>query len=219
MQVGRAPEQNSLKTGQARVASLILGTMTPTNRDISLFKKNLFAIGAAFWVGMTGAGLSDTPVTYTEGGRALFQFDVPDFWMLRTGGPRDLEDTQLGDTRSVSRVMAARPVTDDSVWIGFVSPFGVASIEDGVRYLQDVDKFLVKNPEVTSDANMRIGGLPARVIRGTGTRDGRGINFTATVIDLPRNRVAVVVTILRDGADPGYVEDLNAIFASFRSVQ
>lgn len=186
---------------------------------MSLLKKRVLAIGAAFWVGMAGVGLSDTPVTYTEGGRPLFGFDVPDFWVLRTGGPRELEDTQLGDTRSVSRVMAARPVTDDTVWIGFVSPYGVTSIEDGFRYLQDVDKFLVKEPQVTSDARVRIGGLPARVIRGTGRRDGGGVSFTATVIDLPRNRVAVAVTILRDGADLGYVDDLNAIFASFRPMQ
>ena len=29
----------------------------------------------------------------------------------------------------------------------------------------------------------------------------------------------VVVAILRDGADPAYVDDLNAVFASFRSLQ
>ena len=87
-----------------------------------------------------------------------------------------------------------------------------------MRYLEDIDKFLVKDPTVTSTSDTRIGGLPARVIRGTGTRDGRGINFTATIIDLPKDRVAVVVAILRDGADPAYVDVLNDVFASFRAV-
>lgn len=168
---------------------------------------------------VAGATEADTPVTYTEEGRALFRFDVPDYWTVRTGGPREIEDTELGDARAVSRVMGIKPVTDDNVWMGFVSPAGVTDIQGGIRYLEDIDKFLVKEPMVTSTSDTRIGGLPARVIRGTGTRYGRGVNFTATVIDLPRGRVAVAVAILRDGADPAYVDDLNDVFASFRSLQ
>ncbi|MGI9367488.1 MAG: hypothetical protein ACR2O2_01505 [Ruegeria sp.] len=162
---------------------------------------------------------ADTPVTYTDNGRALFQFSVPDFWMVRTGGQREIEDTAVGDPRGVSRVIGMRPVTDDNVWMGFVSPQGVGDIEGGFQYLADIDKFLVKDPKVTSSGDTRIGGLPARVVRGTGKRDGRGVNFTATVIDLPQNRVAVAVAILRDGADPEYANDLNAVFASFRPVR
>ncbi|WP_254445846.1 hypothetical protein [Ruegeria arenilitoris] len=176
------------------------------------------ALCATFWAG-GGPASADTPVTYTDNGRALFSFTVPDFWALRTGGPREIEDTELADPRAVARVMGLRPVTDDSVWMGFVSPVGVASIDDGLRYLQDIDKFLVKDPTVTGTSTTRIGGLPARVIRGSGTRERRGVNFTATVIDLPNGRVAVAVAILRDGADPAYVDDLNAVFASFRSLQ
>ncbi len=174
---------------------------------------------AALWLGAVAPASADTPVTYTDAGRALFSFAVPDFWAVRTGGPREIEDTELGDPRAVARVMGLRPVTDDNVWMGFVSPAGVASIEGGLRYLEDIDKFLAKDPTVTSTSDTRIGGLPARVIRGTGTRDGSGINFTATVIDLPRDRVAVIVAILRDGADPAYVDVLNDVFASFRALQ
>lgn len=173
---------------------------------------------AAIWLGAAPV-LADTPVTYTDNGRALFSFSVPDFWAVRTGGTREIEDTQLGDPRAVARVMGIRPVTDDNVWIGFVAPAGVASIDGGLRYLQDVDKFLVKSPVVSDNVSTRIGGLPAQVIRGTGTRDGRGVNFTATVIDLPNDRVAVAVAVLRDGADPAYVDDLNAVFASFRAAR
>lgn len=39
------------------------------------------------------------------------------------------------------------------------------------------------------------------------------------MIDLPKGRVAVVVAILRDGADPAYVDVLNDVFASFRALQ
>ncbi|MDA7963377.1 hypothetical protein [Ruegeria sp.] len=173
---------------------------------------------AACWIGMTPA-MAETPVTYTDNGRALFSFAIPDFWTLRTGGPRDIEDTELGDPRAVARVMGIRPVTDETAWMGFVSPAGVGSIRGGVRYLQDIDKFLVKEPTVTSTSETRIGGLPARVIRGTGSRDGRGVNFTVAVVDLPRDRVAVIVAVLLSGANPDYVDDLNDVFASFRSAR
>ncbi len=178
----------------------------------------VLAASAVTWSAVTPVQ-ADTPVTYTDEGRALFRFEVPDFWTLRTGGPREIEDTNLGDARAVSRVMGIRPVTDDNVWMGFVSPSRVSSIQGGVRYLEDIDKFLVKDPTVTSTSDTRIGGRPAYVIRGTGNRDGRGVNFTATVIDLPRDRVAIGVAILRDGADSSYVDALNAVFASFRSLQ
>lgn len=171
------------------------------------------------WLTGMSPASADTPVTYKDGDRSLFSFSVPDFWTLRTGGPREIDDTELADPRAVARVMGLRPVTDDNVWMGFVSPAGVATIGDGLRYLQDIDKFLVKEPTITSSSDTRIGGLPARVIRGTGTREGRGINFTATIIDLPQSRVAVAVAILRDGADPAYAEVLNDVFASFRAAR
>lgn len=176
------------------------------------------ALAAALLSGAAPA-VADTPVSYTDAGKALFRFIVPDYWALRVGGPREIEDTQLGDPRAVARVMGMRPVTDDNVWMGFVSPEGVATIEDGIGYLQDIDKFLVNDPQVTGNSRRTVGGLPAQVISGTGRREGRGVNFTATVIDLPNNRVAVAVAILRDGADPAYVDDLNAVFDSFRAVR
>ncbi len=182
-----------------------------------LLSKSSLAAIAALVLGTSLPAFADTPVTYTDAGRALFRFDVPDFWLLRTGGIREIEDTELEDPRAVSRVMGIRPVSDDSVWMGFVSPAGVATIDGGFGYLADIDKFLVKDPQISSDSNVRIGGLPARVVRGTGRRDGRGVNFTATVIDLPRNRVAVAVTVMRDDANPEFVNDLNAVFASFRA--
>ena len=181
--------------------------------------KNVLAASAAIWVGLAGSGHAETPVTYSQGGQALFRFEVPDFWLLRTGGPRDIADTDLGDTRAVARVMGLRPVTDDKVWMGFVSPAGVATIQEGIRYLHDIDKFLVKDPQVTSTSDMSIGGRPAKVIRGTGSREGRGVSFTATVIDLPRDRVAVSVAVISDGADPAYADELNAVYASFRPLQ
>ena len=130
----------------------------------------VLAASAVTWLAVTPVQ-ADTPVTYTDEGRALFRFEVPDFWTLRTGGPREIEDTNLGDARAVSRVMGIRPVTDDNVWMGFVSPSRVSSIQGGLSYLEDIDKFLVKDPTVTSTSNTRIGG------RNVGKRKNRRIHL------------------------------------------
>ena len=162
---------------------------------------------------------AQTPVTYSVQGEPVFSISVPDFWLVRTGGPRDIEDTQLGDTRAVSRVIGLRPEADDGVWMGLVSPASVGTIQEGISYLVDIERFLVNTPEISGRSSARIGGRPAEVVRGTGRRNGRGISFTAAVIDLPGPRVAVAVAILAGDADAGFVEDLNDIFASFRVIQ
>ena len=96
---------------------------------------SILALCGAFWVGAAAPALADTPVIYTDEGQSLFRFDVPDFWVLRTGGPREIEDTELGDARAVARVMGFRPVPDDAVWMGFVSPAGVGTIQGGGNHV------------------------------------------------------------------------------------
>jgi hypothetical protein len=182
----------------------------------TLFKSCL-AAGAGLWLGLSGAAFADTPVTYSDNGRALFQVSVPDFWSLRTGGDRVVEDTKLGDARAVSRIMAMRPVTEEGVWMGLVSPNGVSTLSEGLAYLADIEKFMTKEPEITSTLDTRIGGLPAKVVRARGRRDGRGVNITATVIDLPGARVAVAVAVLADNVDPAFADELNDVLASFRA--
>ena len=61
--------------------------------------------------------------------------------------------------------------------------------------------------------------MPARVIAGTGRRRGRGVEFTATVVDLPNGRVAVSVVVFEAGANTQLVADVNAVLASLRAAR
>ena len=160
--------------------------------------------------------IADTPVTYTDNGKALFSFKAPDFWTVHVGGTRELTDAKTGEIRSVSRLIGMQPETEKRLWVGFISPFGVRDFA-GVRdYLTDIGPFLVKDAVVEDRVSRQIGGRAARTIAGNGKRDGKSVNFTAVAIDLPGNRMAVAVVVMEAGLDPASVEDVNRIFASFR---
>lgn len=162
---------------------------------------------------------ADMPVTYKDEGQALFRVSAPDFWVVRSGGQRAVTPPGLDEARLINRVIGLQPVTEKGIWVGFISPHGVRTYDEAVEYLRDIGPFLVKDAKVDSRTRVSIGGLPAARITGTGRRDGKTLYFTAFVIDLPRDRVAISIVVMESGLDPGYVADVNAIFASFRAGQ
>ena len=174
------------------------------------------AIAAVAVVGTASAG---TPVTYTDKGKALFHFEVPDFWSLRTGGLRELADQDASDLRDVSRVFGLTPKAHEGVWVGIISPHGVSTLAQARDYLQDIGPFLVEDAEVSEPKLRQIGGLPARSIAGEGRRNGKRIDFTALAIDLPGNRIAIAVVVFEQGADTNPVGDINAMLTSIRAAR
>ncbi|WP_246139377.1 hypothetical protein [Falsiphaeobacter marinintestinus] len=167
----------------------------------------------------TGVAYADMPVTYTEGSRALFHLSAPDFWTVRAGGPRDL--TAPGDdaSREVVRVIGLEPSSEPHVWMGFVSPLGVSNFAEAEDYLREIGPHLVQDATASGSKSLTIGGRSARSVSGTGRRNGRGVSFSAVMIDLPNGRMAVSVTVLENGVNPDLVADVNSIFASFRAAE
>ena len=51
--------------------------------------RQALALGLALLAAPLAAS-AQMPVSYTEGGRALFHFEAPDFWTVRAGGPQEL---------------------------------------------------------------------------------------------------------------------------------
>ncbi|MGR3679567.1 MAG: hypothetical protein ACU0AZ_16455 [Paracoccaceae bacterium] len=162
--------------------------------------------------------LADMPVTYQDQGRSLFRFDVPDFWVVRTGGQHSVTPPDSDEARLINRVIGMQPSTDDGVWMGFLSPNGVRTYDDAIEYLRDIGPFVVKDAQATSQKTMRIGGLPAASFAGTGRRDGKAVNFNAVLIDLPGNRVAIALVVQEAGSDPAFTNEINQVFASFRAI-
>ncbi len=163
--------------------------------------------------------LADMPVTYRDEGRSLFHINVPDFWSVRAGGQRSITPPGSDEARLINRVIGLQPQGEDGVRMGLMSPHGVRTYEDAVEYLRDIGPFLVSDPVVGERKRIRIGGMPAAKFAGTGRRDGRSVNFTAVLIDLPGSRIAISIVIMEAGTDPAYVNDVNAVFASFRAAR
>ncbi len=175
----------------------------------------------AVLAGLAGssAAIAQTPVTYSQGGTPLFTVDVPDFWAVRTGGLREITDEALGEPRLVNRVIGIRPENDEGAWMGFISPPSVSTFDGGRAYLREISQFLVSNPTVTETWPWRVGGRAAEVIQGTGQRDGRGVNFTVALIDLPNDRIAVAIGVIAGEEGRAFRDDINAVLNSFRAAR
>ncbi len=185
---------------------------------MSLFgpRRLLLALPLAATTLLPGGAVADTSVTYTDAGQAIFQFDVPDFWTLRVGGPRALDDPEFDGERVVHRLFGLTPSAGDDMWSGLLSPRGVRSFDDGVAYLEEVGPFLVKNAETTRRRDLTINGLRAKSFSGHGRRDGRAVHYTAVLIALPSGRFVVSVTVIGAGADANLTKDVDAMLASVR---
>jgi len=161
--------------------------------------------------------LADLRLTYAEEDRALFSVEVPAFWTVESGGPRTITPPGEEEARLSPQIVSMRPTVDPTVWMGFFSPDGIATVEDGVAYLAEIEKFLSSDAEVTSNGPGRVGGLPARIIKGAGRRDGQDISFTIAVVDLPGARVAIAAGVAEARADPALVFEINRVFSSMRA--
>lgn len=167
---------------------------------------------------LTGAAKADTPLGYTENGKALFRIDIPDFWTTRIGGPRTLTPPGEDNPRDVARVIGLSPEGGDGVWVGFIVPYGVRNLDEGVEYLREVGPHIVRDSELSEYRKRKIGGRNALTFTGKGRRDGRQVQFTAALIDLPGGRVAFSITVLESGFNASVLEDVNDIYASFRAI-
>ncbi|MEP0961902.1 MAG: hypothetical protein ABJG75_08845 [Roseobacter sp.] len=164
-------------------------------------------------------GLAGTTAVYTDGPKALFSVEVPDFWSLRTGGLRDLEGPDADDIRDVSRLFGMTPNGHEGVWVGVIAPHDVSTLGEAKAYLQDIAPFLVQDAIVSPSEPRRVGGLPASSLKGRGHRNGKSIDFTVLAIDLPSDRIAIAVVIFEAGADLDPLGDINAMLASIRAIR
>ena len=165
-------------------------------------------------VGLAHAG---TPVTYTDGDKPVFSIEVPDFWKVRVGGDRSLTPPGEEESRVVERVIGLQPEKDSGVWIGFVSPDGLRTLDEAEDYARSLAQQVAKGATVTDLESRRIAGYPARVYRGQGRRDNQTVFFTVSLIDLPNGRVVFSMTALSADYARDALVDVNAIYNSIRS--
>ncbi len=164
---------------------------------------------------MTAPSLAEVTATYDGGGRDLFNIAVPDHWVLATGGFENYA-SEASEKPAVPRVLGMRPENDNRLWVGFLSPDGVSNVAQAGSYIRNLDKRLVESPQIEEKRTTSIGGRSATYFHGEGQRNGKPVDFTVGVIDLPSNRVAIFVIAGEHGARSLYRDELNDIVRSFR---
>lgn len=160
---------------------------------------------------------ADLRISYADGDRPLFSVAVPDFWSIETGGAREISPPDEAAAVPVPQIVTLRPTVEPDVWMGFFSPPGISTLEGGLDYLEEIEKFMSSDPEIISISKERVAGLPARVIKGTGRRDGADIVFTIAVLDLPGARLAIAAAVAERTAAPALIDEINRVFASVRA--
>lgn len=181
--------------------------------------KHLFKVLAAGLLLAPAVATADMPVIYESDNQALFRVSAPDFWQVRAGGPRAVTPPDSEEARLINRIIGFEPVAESGVWVGFMSPNGVRNFAQAEEYLANIGRSVVEDPEVQETSRIRIGDLPAARFAGTGRRGSRNVEFTAVLIDLPGDRVAISLAVIEAGANPELVSDINTIYGSFRSLR
>jgi hypothetical protein len=173
----------------------------------------IFACGGLMPVA-AGAGVT---VTYETQGRELFSFSVPDDWQVLTGFEVPPAAMPGGES-PMARIVSVSPVDSGLVmWTGLWAPPKVSRLADAPEYVRRVAPRLLAEVEVTFREEREINGLQARVVSGTGFRDGRDFDFALVAIQITRDRVALAAFIGEPEAHDRYERALIGIVNSITS--
>jgi hypothetical protein len=164
------------------------------------------------------AAAEGTPVAYVAQGEALFGFDVPDGWIMRSGV--DVESSAMpAGAVPAPRVISMMPGDGDgAMWAGLWSPPGVATLEDADAYVERLAPTMITAWSAFSEEDARVNGAAARIHRGEGTRGGRNVVGQFAAIALDGGRIAVAAFIgtpeARSANDAALTRTLNSIAAA-----
>lgn len=160
------------------------------------------------------AAAAGVTVTYETQGRELFSFSVPDEWQVLAGFEVPPAAMSGGES-PMARIVSVLPVDSGLVmWTGIWAPPKVRRLEDAPDYVRRVAPRLLAEVEVTFREERKINGLPARVVSGTGFRDGRDFDFALVAIQVARDRVALAAFIGEPEAHDRYERALIGIVNS-----
>lgn len=171
------------------------------------------ALAAALLVAAPAAA-EGTPVTYTAGGDAIFVFDAPDGWTLRTGVDVPPEAMPAG-TVPAPRVISLMPGDEDgAMWAGFWSPPGVSTLAEADAYLERLAPTMISDWSGLSQEDARVAGASARIHRGEGARAGRPVHGQFAAVALGGGRIAVAAFIGAPEARAAHEAELSAALGS-----
>ena len=145
-------------------------------------------------------------ITYDAAGKDLFSLAVPDNWVVTTGMTEGSEERP--------RVIGMHPEGDLSLWIGFLSPAEAKSVAEAETYVKGLGPRIVENAKAVRQKDGNLGGLPARLYTGKGSRQGAPVDFSVGIVSLPGGRQVIGIFVGEYGAREVYKAEIDAIAKS-----
>ena len=189
---------------------------------LETFGSRLAMLAAVIFSLAIASGPADAQVrvTYESGGIGVFSVVAPDHWIVATGasisdalGKSDIE----GAEPDPPRVIGLHPESDQSVWIGLLSPPEIETIEAAEAYVKAMGANLVDGAEVTRKEDGMLGDIPARFYSGGATREDTPVDFVVAIAPLRAGRIAIGIFIGEFGGRQIYDPSISTIAQSFRA--
>jgi hypothetical protein len=172
----------------------------------------LLLIAGAFL--LPGVALAEVTVTYETEGQKLFSFQVPDGWEIRKG-----DRASKGAQKDARRIISVLPNERKQVmWAGFWSPPKVKDLTEVTDYLRGVAPKLLPTAEIAYRDERTINGKAARIVSGTGEREGRDFDFALIAIQIAKDRVAISAFVGEPEAYDKYEKSLIKVMNSIKEV-
>lgn len=188
-------------------------------RDIRTLACASVALALSFTVVPALAG---TPITYVDRDQALFSFDAPDDWLVRTGFEVDAAQMPDGETPA-PRIISLEPERSEGVmWVGLWAPPSLTDLEDAADYISTLGADLLSDVEITSERTETVNGATVRIYSGRGVTEGpdgsHEVLFDLALMQLS-GKVAAAAFLGEAAARAAHGEALRGVLASMRAVQ
>jgi hypothetical protein len=178
-----------------------------TSLRILLFMATLF---------LSAASAGAVEVTYAQGGRALFVFDVPSGWQVTKG--IDIPAAQMPEGLPPSpRVYSIRPPDEAGVmWTGLWVPANARNAEEFSDLVRSLRLKMLQNVRVTYRDERVVNGRKVNVVAGRGQRNGKDLDIVFAAVQLTPDRLAVVTFIGEPQVFDRWEADLSDMLATLR---
>jgi hypothetical protein len=105
------------------------------------------------------------------------------------------------------------------MWSGLWSPTTIGRLDELEDYLALLAPQLLSDVRVTFRDERLINGRESRIVSGTGTKDGRDLDFALVAIQVAGDRVAMAAFIGQPEIYDRYDGELIGIMNSIRAVE
>jgi hypothetical protein len=173
-----------------------------------------FLLLAALLLGAASAGAD--AITYTQGGRALFVFDIPEGWRVTKG--IDISPEQMPEGLPPSpRVYSLRPPDEPGLmWTGLWVPANARNAKEFAALVRSLRLKMLENVRVTYRDERVVNGRKVNLVAGQGRRNGLEMDIVFAAVQLAPDRLAVVTFIGEPRVFDRWEADLSDMLATVR---